>query len=118
MISNIDDYNLLQSLKKQIDFLDSHKTLELINEKQYNEALAEIVSHLAALEKKHNVDSKEHTVNGNLEKIQKTLGEIKEELVLFHDSFFREANLNEDEVFDAQVHAALMEVDTEEIKWE
>lgn len=65
------------SLRKRIDLLDSHKTVELISPKQYNESMRTIVQEIEDLEKENGIEDNGVSVNDNLMKISDMLDNIE-----------------------------------------
>lgn len=52
----IETLETLSTLRKQIELLDSHKTMEMIKPKQYNQALAIIAAKVEAIEKEYGLE--------------------------------------------------------------
>lgn len=65
------------SLRKRIDLLDSHKTVNLINSKQYDESMRAIVQEIEELEKENGIEDNNVSVNENLMKISDILENIE-----------------------------------------
>ena len=75
--------NELDTAKKQVELLDSYRTLGMANDEQYAESILRFISRVSELEKESGVDY-DTSVNGKLnfiyeklEDVQKSLNELK-----------------------------------------
>lgn len=112
------DLDLLDSLKKQVEFLDSHKNVGLINEKQHRESLLHIIEQIEYKEDEYGIIPE--GINGKLEKIERILE--RSHFVLNNllkrsenalDEIFTESREAFDKMFDYKVHKEIEQIDRE-----
>ena len=89
--------NELDTMRKQVELLDSYKTLEMANDKQYAQSLIVFQNRLSELERESGVDY-DTSVNGKLNLISDKMDEIRKslkEIAMMYQSLLGEADNEE-----------------------
>lgn len=116
---------IIEDLKKRLDFIESHKTLNLITEQQYNDMLKSVVEEIVVLEQQYNIKQMPtETVVDKLKKCLRTLQDIEDDLKSMFpiykekdfdlDDMFckvlKSAGFTDEEVYDTLVHKTIEEI--------
>lgn len=112
------DLDLMESLRKQIEFLDSHRNVGLINDKQHMESMFHIVEQIEEKEEEYGIVP--DSINGKLYKVEKLLDRTQNVLTNLLkrsqnalDGIFAESLGAFDRMFDYKVHKEIDSIDRE-----